>query len=102
MNNQQEAREQADGQPPALTFEENLARLEEVVRLLEEGVRLLEEGNLTLDRSLELYEEGVGAYKRCHQMLQEAEGKIRQLVKNLEGGLEEKEFEPPGQTEENG
>jgi len=95
MNNQQEAREQADGQPPALTFEENLARLEEVVRLLEEG-------NLTLDRSLELYEEGVGAYKRCHQMLQEAEGKIRQLVKNLEGGLEEKEFEPPGQTEENG
>jgi len=95
MNNQQEAREQGDGQPPALTFEENLARLEEVVRLLEEG-------NLTLDRSLELYEEGVGAYKRCHQMLQEAEGKIRQLVKNLEGGLEEKEFEPPGQTEENG
>jgi len=93
MNNQQEAREQGDGQPSALTFEENLARLEEVVRLLEEG-------NLTLDRSLELYEEGVGAYKRCHRMLQEAEGKIRQLVKSLEGGLEEKAFEPPGQAED--
>ena len=91
MSNGEKPQEQGEGQPPAPTFEENLARLEEVVRLLEEG-------NLTLDRSLQLYEEGMEAYKRCHRMLEEAEGKIRELVQTLEGRLEEKPFEPPGQA----
>ena len=93
MSNDEQGQNQAEGQPPAATFEQSLARLEEVVRLLEEG-------NLTLDRSLQLYEEGVAAYKRCQQMLEEAEGKIRELVQSLDGRLEERPFEPPGQTEQ--
>jgi len=81
-----------EGQPEALDFEENLARLEEVVKLLEEG-------NLPLEKSLQLYEEGINAYRRCHRMLQDAEGKIKKLVETLQGELKEEPFKTPGQPQ---
>lgn len=54
-------------------FEEALARLEEIVSQLESDER-------SLDESLRLFEEGVGLSKRCQELLQEAEGKIEQLL----------------------
>lgn len=61
-----------------ITFEEALARLQEIARQLENG-------ELPLERSLELFEEGIGLYKRCQSELQAAEGRISRLVQTLEG-----------------
>ncbi|MFO8008009.1 MAG: exodeoxyribonuclease VII small subunit [Candidatus Brocadiia bacterium] len=70
------------------TFEDSL-------RKLEQAVEKLEEGNLALEDSLRLYEEGMEAYRRCQEMLQGAELKVRKLVETLEGELKEEPFEPP-------
>lgn len=69
------------------SFEENLKRLEEIVSKLEEG-------NLPLDESLKLYEEGIKAYRSCHQLLQGAETKLTKLVETLQGELKEEPFDP--------
>ena len=55
------------------SFEEALAELEDVVGKLEAGEAPLEE-------SLGLYERGVAAFKRCHELLAEAERKIEKLA----------------------
>lgn len=60
----------------ALTFEEALEKLEAVVARLESG-------EVPLDESMKLYEEGVKAFRRCQQLLGEAETKIQQLVRDL-------------------
>ena len=52
-----------------LSFEEALARLEEISLALEGG-------NATLDKSLDLYNEGIKLLKQCNQMLDAAEKKI--------------------------
>ena len=60
------------------TFEESLARLEEIVGLLERGEAPLEEG-------LALFEEGVALSRRCHGLLTGAEKRIRRLVREEDG-----------------
>ncbi len=62
------------------SFEEALARLEEIVALLERGEAPLEDG-------LRLFEEGVTLSRRCHEMLRSAEARISRLVREEEGGL---------------
>lgn len=69
----------ADGQ---LTFEEALARLEEVVARLSDG----EEG---LEEALALFEEGVALAGYCRKKLDEAEGRIRVLTEGPDGRLYE-------------
>ncbi len=68
------------------SFEEALARLDEIVQELEEG-------EAELDRSLSLFEEGVKLSKLCHKRLESAEKKIELLVKTEGGRLARKEFE---------
>ena len=80
--NDSEAGPQAEG--PG--FEENLKNLEAIVAELEQG-------NLPLDRALKLYEEGMGAYRACHETLQGAEAKVMKLVETLEGALKEEPFD---------
>ncbi len=60
------------------SFEEALARLEEVVGLLESG-------ELTLDEALKLYEEGVGLIRFCSEALDKAEAKVKILQSTPEG-----------------
>ena len=72
----------------AQQFEADLKRLEEAVEKLESGA-------LSLDESLTLYEEGIGAYRRCHKALQKAELRIKQLLETLEGELKEEPFDTP-------
>jgi len=93
MSQQEET--EAQGQPEPTTFEQSLQRLEQIVSRLEEG-------NLPLDESLGLYQEGVEAYRRCQDMLQEADLKVRKLVETLEGELREEPLEPPGGQGEGG
>jgi exodeoxyribonuclease VII small subunit len=52
---------------------------ESAVAELETIVRTLEEGDLTLERSLELYERGVHLSRFCHGKLDEAERRIEVL-----------------------
>ena len=54
------------------TFEEALARLEEIVRALESGQSKLED-------SLALYEEGIRLARACNEKLDGAEQKIKML-----------------------
>ncbi len=65
-----------------LTFEAALERLNTIITELEaEGV--------SLDRSLELFAEGRRLAERCHDLLSEAEQKVKTLVKTAEGFREE-------------
>lgn len=59
----------ADGET---TFEQAFTRLEEVVRQLEGGQQ-------SLDRAIELYEEGMALSQICDQMLQRAQLRISKL-----------------------
>ena len=69
-----------------ITFEEALAKLEEIVRLLESG-------NAPLDKSLELFEEGVSLVKMCNSKLDNVEQRIKILSKGENGDIEEKDFD---------
>ena len=64
------------------SFEEAMTRLEEIVSMLETG-------KAGLDESLSAYEEGVKLVKFCHETLDRAEQRVRVLIKNEEGKIEE-------------
>lgn len=68
------------------TFEENLQKLEDVVRRLEEG-------QLPLEEALELFAEGLALAKMCHRKLEEAEQKISILTADWDGNLILKKYE---------
>ena len=68
------------------TFEQSLARLEEIVSLLEKG-------DAPLAESLGLFEEGAGLVRECGAMLDEAEQKVVKLRKSADGSPEELPFE---------
>ncbi len=57
-----------------LSFEETLAKLEQVVTQLERG------DSLTLDESLQAFEEGIRLTRICRQKLENAELRVQQLV----------------------
>ncbi len=57
-----------------MSFEETLAKLEEVVDRLEQGVAL------TLDGSLQAFEEGIRLARLCRQKLDKAELRVQQLI----------------------
>ncbi len=59
------------------SFEEKLARLEEIVEKLEEG-------QMSLEKSLELFEEAVAMGKSCKAELAEAELRISRLTVDAE------------------
>ncbi len=61
----------------------NKERFEDLFHRLEETVAKLEEGGLPLERSLALYEDGMLLARRCQEMLDAAEVKIRQLRETL-------------------
>lgn len=70
-----------------LTFEEAVARLEEIVSQLEAGEQPLEQ-------SLSLYEEGAKLMKQCTALLDKAEQKVMKLRLAETGELEEVPFLP--------
>ncbi|MDT7604229.1 MAG: exodeoxyribonuclease small subunit [Acidobacteriota bacterium] len=60
------------------TFESSLAALEKIVRELERG-------ELPLEKSLELFEEGVRLSRECQERLGEAERRIEVLLQDNDG-----------------
>ena len=57
-----------------MTFEQNLKRLEEIVKLLESS-------DAELDKSLALFEEGTALVRECTVALDNAQAKISILTK---------------------
>ncbi|HEV7557288.1 MAG TPA: exodeoxyribonuclease VII small subunit [Kofleriaceae bacterium] len=72
---------------PELGFDAILARLREVVTRLESG-------ELSLEQSLQVYEEGVQLARRGQQMLATAEKRVEILV-SASGGIETVPFDDP-------
>ncbi|HHY70465.1 MAG TPA: exodeoxyribonuclease VII small subunit [Thermoanaerobacterales bacterium] len=66
-------------------YEEALARLEYIAQQLEKG-------DLTLEEALTFFEEGVKLVKICSKMLDQAEGRIQILTKDLNGDIIIKDF----------
>lgn len=64
-----------------ISFEQGMARLDEIVRSLDDG-------GLTLDESLKLYEEGVKLARCCSAKLTDAQGKLEILAVKPDGAVE--------------
>ncbi len=70
-----------------MTFEQQIGRLDQIVRMLEKGDAPLEE-------SLKLFEEGTALIRSCGAMLDAAEQKVVMLRKTESGEPEELPFQP--------
>jgi exodeoxyribonuclease VII small subunit len=71
----------ASANPLSLTFESNLARLDEIVSELEGG-------RLELARALALFEEGVELLRLASGELNETESRVKELIERADGVLE--------------
>lgn len=69
------------------TFESSLEELERIVRELEQG-------ELTLEKSLELFEQGVRLSRECQERLNQAERRIEMLTRDNQGRAIVTAFEP--------
>ena len=74
------------GPQPVRSFEACLEELEKVVKELEVG-------DLPLERSLELFERGVGLSDTCRKQLEEAETRVEMLIRK-EGKIAAEPFRP--------
>ena len=81
-------------------MEMKLKDFETALKSLEEIVSQLEAGDLTLDRALELFEQGVKISRYCNSKLEEAERKVETLIRNADGSLAEVPF--TGELEDEG
>ncbi len=79
-------------------FEEQLTQLETVVKRLELG-------DLTLEESVQLFEQGMQLSNSCKEQLERAEGRIQVLVETKGGKIQVADLELEGDnqvdTEEN-
>ena len=60
------------------TFEESMARLEQIVRIMERG-------EVPLDESLKLFREGTSLVQSCGKLLEDAELEIKKIVAASDG-----------------
>jgi exodeoxyribonuclease VII small subunit len=67
--------------------------LEASMQRLESIVSDLEKGEFSLEEALQKFEEGLKLGKRCKEVLDRAELRVKKLVENANGKLEEREFE---------
>jgi exodeoxyribonuclease VII small subunit len=67
-----------NGQEQGRTFEASLEALEQIVRQLESG-------DLPLEKSLELFEQGIRLSRECQERLSQAERRIEILLRDNQG-----------------
>ena len=65
---------------PEIKFEKAMTRLENIVEELELG-------DLNIEKSLEIFEEGIKMSRVCSNKLNEAEAKIEKLTKGKKGEI---------------
>jgi len=68
-----------------LTFEKSMKQLEQIVQELESG-------DLSLEKAITKFEEGIRLTKFCSEKLDETEKKITMLLRDQEGNISEKPF----------
>lgn len=84
--NQQKLYKEGKKQMKEVKFEEAISKLEEIAKELESG-------NLSLDDSVNKFEEGIELSKNCTKILNNAEKRINILI-DKEGKIEEENFTP--------
>ena len=62
-------------------------KFEKAIQRLEKIVDDLEKGEMDIDKSLEIFEEGIKMSRVCSKKLNEAETKIEKLTKDQKGEL---------------
>ncbi len=67
------------------TFEENMHRLEEIVRAMDRG-------DVPLEESLKLFQEGTKLVESCGKLLDEAELEVKKIISDAEGNPLEENF----------
>ena len=67
------------------TFEENMHRLEQIVRAMERG-------DVALDESLKLFQEGTALVEICGKLLDEAELQVKKIATAADGSPVEEDF----------
>ncbi len=68
-----------------LSFEQSLARLEQIVQTLESS-------KITLDESLKLFQEGTALIRSCEKLLDEAELRVTKVIAAEDGTSAEEVF----------
>ena len=68
------------------TFEENMQRLEQIVRAMERG-------DVPLEESLKLFQEGTKLVETCGKLLDEAELQVKKIAVAADGSPVEEDFE---------
>lgn len=68
------------------TFEQTISELGEIVKKLENG-------GTPLNEAMELFEKGISYTKECNKMLDEAEQKVKILLKTADGEIKAEEME---------
>jgi exodeoxyribonuclease VII small subunit len=71
------------------TFEENMQRLEQIVRAMERG-------DVALEESLKLFQEGTDLVRSCGKLLDDAELQVKLVMAGAEGSPQEEEFSHDG------
>ena len=71
------------------TFEENMQRLEQIVRAMERG-------DVALEESLKLFQEGTDLVRSCGKLLDEAQMQIKQVMVGPDGTPVEEDFPHEG------
>lgn len=75
------------------SFEASLEALERIVQQLEQG-------DLPLEKSLELFEQGIGLSRQCQDRLNQAERRIEILLRDNQGRTTVSPFEAKAIPEE--
>ena len=68
-------------------------KFEEAISSLEIAVSKLEGGELSLDESIEVFEEAVALIKVCNEKLSSAEQKVRVLIESGDGSITDAPFD---------
>lgn len=67
------------------TFEQNMQRLEQIVRAMERG-------DVPLEESLKLFREGTSLVEACGKLLDESELQVKKIVSAADGSPVEEAF----------
>ena len=71
---------------PNKTFEESMARLEQIVRAMERG-------DVALEESLKLFQEGTELVRSCGKLLDNAQLQVNKIMTAADGSPVEEVFE---------
>ena len=72
--------------PANQTFEESMARLEQIVRAMERG-------DVALEESLKLFQEGTELVRSCSKLLDDAQLQVKKIMTAPDGSPVEEAFQ---------